>query len=45
MFDKINKKLIIVLEGATLELGNVKKNPKIINCDEHYKIKKSIKKN
>jgi hypothetical protein len=27
MFDKINKKLIIVLEGATLELGNVKKNP------------------
>ena len=44
MFNKLKKKLIIILEGATLELGNVKKNPQIINCDDHYKIIKSMKK-
>lgn len=45
IFDKVKKKIIIILEGATLELGNIKKNPQIINCDEHYKIIKSMKKN
>jgi rRNA small subunit pseudouridine methyltransferase Nep1 len=44
MYNKIKKKLIIILEGATLELGNIKKNPQIINCDDHYKIIKSMKK-
>jgi rRNA small subunit pseudouridine methyltransferase Nep1 len=44
LFNKLKKKLIIILEGATLELGNVKKNPQIINCDDHYKIIKSMKK-
>lgn len=39
-----NKKLIIILEGATLELGGTKKNLQIINCDDHYKIIKSMKK-
>ena len=43
LFSK-NKKLIIILEGATLELGSLKKNPQIINCDDHYKIIKSMKK-
>ena len=41
---KIKKKLIVILEGATLELVSLKKNPQIINCDEHYKIIKSMKK-
>ena len=41
---KIKKKIIIILEGATLELGSLKKNPQLINCDEHYKIIKSMKK-
>lgn len=41
---KIKKKLIVILEGATLELGSLKKNPQIINCDDHYKIIKSMKK-
>ena len=41
---KIKGKLIIILEGATLELGSLKKNPQILNCDEHYKIIKSMKK-
>ena len=41
---KIKKKVIIILEGATLELGSLKKNPQIINCDDHYKIIKSMKK-
>ena len=44
LFNKLKKKLVIILEGATLELGNVKKNPQIINCDDHYKIIKSMKK-
>ena len=44
MYNKIKKKLIIILEGASLELGNLKKNPQIINCDDHYKIIKSMKK-
>ena len=44
MYNKLKKKLIIILEGATLELGNIKKNPQIINCDDHYKIIKSMKK-
>ncbi len=44
LYDKIKKKLIIILEGATLELGSLRKNPKLINCDEHYKIIKSMKK-
>ena len=44
MFNKLKRKLIIILEGASLELGNVKKNPQIINCDDHYKIIKSMKK-
>ena len=44
-YKKLNKKLIIVLEGATLELGNLQKNPQILNCDEHYKQIKSMKKN
>ena len=44
MYNKLKKKLIIILEGASLELGNIKKNPQIINCDEHYKIIKSMKK-
>ena len=41
---KIKKKLIVILEGGSLELGSLKKNPQIINCDEHYKIIKSMKK-
>ena len=44
MFNKLKRKLVIILEGASLELGNVKKNPQIINCDDHYKIIKSMKK-
>ena len=44
MYNKLKKKLIIILEGATLELGSIKKNPQIINCDDHYKIIKSMKK-
>ena len=44
MYNKLKKKLIIILEGATLELGNIKKNPQILNCDDHYKIIKSMKK-
>ena len=44
MYDKLKKKLIIILEGASLELGNLKKNPQILNCDDHYKIIKSMKK-
>ena len=44
MYKKLKKRLIIILEGATLELGNIKKNPQIINCDDHYKIIKSMKK-
>ena len=40
----MKKKLIIVLEGATLELGSLKKNPQLLNCDEHYRIIKSMKK-
>ena len=44
MYDKLKKKLIIILEGASLELGNIKKNPQILNCDDHYKIIKSMKK-
>ena len=44
MFNKFKRKLVIILEGASLELGNVKKNPQIINCDDHYKIIKSMKK-
>ena len=44
LYKKLNKKLIIVLEGATLELGSLKKDPKLLNCDEHYKIIKSMKK-
>ena len=44
MYKKLKKKLIIILEGASLELGNLKKNPQIINCDDHYKIIKSMKK-
>ena len=44
MYNKLKKKLIIILEGASLELGNLKKNPQILNCDDHYKIIKSMKK-
>ena len=44
MYNKLKKKLIIILEGASLELGNIKKNPQILNCDDHYKIIKSMKK-
>ena len=44
LYEKIKKKLIIVLEGATLELGSLKKNPQLLNCDEHYRIIKSMKK-
>ena len=44
MYNKLKKKLIIILEGATLELGNSKKNPQILNCDDHYKIIKNMKK-
>ena len=44
MYKKLKKKLIIILEGASLELGNLKKTPKILNCDDHYKIIKSMKK-
>lgn len=44
LYKKIKKKLIIILEGAVIELGGIKKNPQIINCDEHYKIIKSMKK-
>ena len=44
MYSKLKKKLIIILEGASLELGNIKKNPQILNCDDHYKIIKSMKK-
>ena len=44
MYNKLKKKLIIILEGATLELGSIKKNPQIINCDDHYKIIKRMKK-
>lgn len=44
MYSKLKKKLIIILEGASLELGNLKKKPEIINCDDHYKIIKSMKK-
>ena len=44
LYEKIKKKVIIVLEGATLELGSLKKNPQLLNCDEHYRIIKSMKK-
>ena len=44
MYNKLKKRLIIILEGASLELGNLKKNPQILNCDDHYKIIKSMKK-
>ena len=44
MYNKLKKKLIIILEGSSLELGNIKKNPQILNCDDHYKIIKSMKK-
>ena len=44
LYKKIKKKLIIILEGASLELGNLKKNPQILNCDDHYKTIKSMKK-
>ena len=44
MYKKLKKKLIIILEGASLELGNLKKTPQILNCDDHYKIIKSMKK-
>jgi rRNA small subunit pseudouridine methyltransferase Nep1 len=44
LYKKIKKKVIIILEGATLELGSLRKNPKLLNCDEHYKIIKSMKK-
>lgn len=44
LYEKIKKKLIVVLEGATLELGSLKKNPQLLNCDEHYRIIKSMKK-
>ena len=44
IYSKLKKKLIIILEGASLELGSLKKNPQILNCDDHYKIIKSMKK-
>jgi rRNA pseudouridine-1189 N-methylase Emg1 (Nep1/Mra1 family) len=42
--EKDNKRLIIILEHANLELTNEKKDPEIINSDEHYKVIKKLKK-